>query len=74
MHAANVWGFARNEMQLIMFTYFKPDVPFVAKRIWNDFSLHNVGIECGASFQIGHVQSNVVEVCLHRQLTRKLTG
>ena len=44
MHVADAWVTAGDEMQLIMFPNFEPDVSVVVKRIWNDFSADHVAV------------------------------
>jgi len=66
MHVSGVWRLAAgNQMQLIVFPDFEPDVSVVLKRIWHHFRLDNVTIKTCALFQVRDIQCDVIEARLH---------
>src|SRR5438477_3981065 len=54
-----------NQMQLIVFANFQPDMAIIAKRIGYDLCADDTLIKGDASLQVRNVQCDVIEMGIH---------
>src|SRR5438477_9320572 len=63
MHVPRIWPFAGgDQMQLVVFADFEPDMPIIPKWIVDNVSADDVAIKRRTPLKIGHVYRDVIEM------------
>ena len=65
---------SRDQVQLIMFADFKPNMFVVMKRIWNRLSLNYIAVKNSAPFQIRDVEGDMIKVSPHKNTNELISA